>query len=294
MDSLSNEDLRHSIANLNQIGYEIGDTILDVHQDDFRENPQNNKLVSMMREQYHYTPLRKFLVKVAGFVRKNVKDLMENDEDTEKELLKQVKADIQQKIKDYNGKIESLIRDTHIEYLPWCEIEQLLPKEKKNEFYEKVKTVNENRSNMTCKDGDCSLTGQNIDAGTQTSECNEYQKNIMNEFIILLKPEVVSAIAMAKLKIQNRAHCTWSLDDLMDSSKNQKSDISTYFAYLVSLQYKMASYDNPQRYLTKDHITNYHKAEKSLLRRLKHMFSGSKKRATLFTGHSDALIDRLF
>ena len=111
-----------------------------------------------------------------------------------------------------------------------------------------------------------------------------------DRFVTVLKPLTVSAIAMAYRKVLHalgKDAAELSLDTLMTltekkvktTGKNEtigEDKYMTLFAHLVAIQIKLAEYDNPKRYLTKDHYQNARREEMVALRR----FQQQKRRKT--------------
>ena len=109
-----------------------------------------------------------------------------------------------------------------------------------------------------------------------------------DRFVTVLKPLTVSAIAMAYRKVLHalgKEAAELSLDTLLTLTEmkttGQNETIGedkymTLFAHLVAIQIKLAEYDNPKRYLTKDHYHNARREEMVALRR----FQQQKRRKT--------------
>ena len=96
---------------------------------------------------------------------------------------------------------------------------------------------------------------------------------------MVLQPMTVSAIAMAYQKMSYTVYShnpcsTPTLDELMGHVGGGREDQRcshrrTLFARLVAVQIKITEYDNPKRYLTKDHYRNALREESLTLGRLK-------------------------
>jgi hypothetical protein len=290
---------------LSSIGYKAGDTEL------LREDER----VYERREDY--SDLQRFIVEVAGFSRKSVKDLTFDDEEAEKyniwqsalregrrlrvELIAKAQGkDAGEKtkklsqqnpdtrvtlegIKNAVGAIPSrAVREATQAYL--MDVFDVAADEEEGWLFGAEPGEEEGKSDRASRverrDADrARRAAREIRAFEQRSRAENFK------LTILLKPHVVSAVSMAyqKLKEHQCVPGGYDLDGLMSDP-----EYLTHFAYLVALQMQMASYEHPSRYLTKHHINLAMRNERAVIMRFRRK-AGVKRQRGFISVEDDVM-----
>jgi hypothetical protein len=250
---------------LEGIGYNAGDLLLKTE----KEKDLGDQSECQRKD---YSDLYRFIVEVAGFTGRDINTLIYSDE--------QARAYIQQrKVYKHAQRLAEQLGDTEAKSGACGNRDNTCADDadargnagRKEHALRWEKTINE------------AVAGSGLDEAEKAmlktvmyEKYNLYQNSEQSakaQFIVALKPYVVSSISMAYQKLKNfkcvpKNDCgePLSLDKLMVAG-----DHMTHFAFLVSTQISITNCNHPTRYLTDRHYRAAKAQERAIITRFKRL-----------------------